>query len=222
MADTLIRDRVRVLRTQGTSLNELVTKFGVPKSTIRYWCRDIALTHVQLKRLFQKQKLGGIRAAEKLRKRRLLLTRELTEEGKKEVGKLSPRELLLVGAALYWAEGYRKGDGEFGFTNSDPNMIQFVIKWLRLACDVLPDRIHARICINEMHKRRLRTIKEYWSKITKIQPNHFSHATLIHTGAKKRYLNPSKYHGALRIKVRKSVNLRRKITGWIHGLATTV
>ena len=219
MAHTLLRDKARVLRSRGTSLNEITNRLKVSKSTIRYWCRDIALSDRQQQRLFSKQKLGGIRAAELMRKQRLLRTRQLIGEGKEEVGRLSPRELLLVGAALYWAEGYRKGDGEFGFTNSDPKMIRLIVRWLQTVCGVNRDKIHLRICINSRLRTRLHELHRYWSKIANIPAHQFSHPTLIKIANKKRYLNPRGYCGTLRIKVRNSTNLRRKITGWIEGLA---
>ena len=123
MAYELQRDNARLLRKKGASINEIVKKFNIPKSTVRYWCRDIFLTKEQQRKIFQKQKLGGIISAEKLRKKRIQITKQLINEGKNEIGKLTKRELLLIGSALYWAEGYNKNDNEFGFTNSNPKMI---------------------------------------------------------------------------------------------------
>ena len=219
MAKILLRDKVREFRSRGTSLNEVASRFAMPKSTVRYWCRDIVLSEDQLKRLFQKQKLGGILAAERIRQKRIHVTSKLRTEGIREVGKLLPRELFLVSAALYWAEGYRKGDGEFGFTNSDPEMIVLIIRWLTESCGVLKKDIRLRICINAIHKNKLSRIHEFWSETTGIPRDQFSSPTLIKIANRKRYLNNDTYFGTLRIKVRRSTDLRRRIMGWIVGLA---
>lgn len=221
MANTLLRDRVRLLRSRGASLNELAQKLKVPKSTVRFWCRDIVLSEEQHQRLFKRQQLSGILAAEKIRQKRLFITKQLLKEGAVEIGKISLRELMLVGAALYWAEGYRKGNGEFGFTNSDPKMIQFIIRWLSKTCRVSKKDIKLRVCINAVHKNRIKDIHEFWCTTTGISAPQFSRPTLIRNVNKKVYLDTNNYFGTLRVKVRRSTNLRRKIMGWIEGIANS-
>lgn len=219
MANTLSRDKARKMRTKGKSLNEITQCLRVPKSTVRYWCRDISLSETQLQSLSQKQKIAGILASEKARQERIHTTQRLFDEGVSEISQLNQRELFLLGIALYWAKGYRKGDGEFGFTNSDPRMIRFIIRWLQESCKIPREKIYSRICINSIHKGRINVINEFWSKNTSIPLKQFTKPTFINVKSKKRYLNSSEYFGTLRIKVRQSTNLRRKISGWIGGLA---
>ena len=216
------RDKARVLRKQGKSLNEITKRLRVPKSTVRYWCRDIVLTKSQQKDLFDRQKIGGVMSAEKLRKKRIVITRQLMKEGMSEIGTISARELKLIGSALYWAEGYRKGDGEFGFTNSDPTMIVLILKWLVDICRIDRENIYARICINSSHRKRILEIQRYWMNITHLPANQFSNPTFIKIVSKKIYANSSEYFGTLRIKVHKSTNLRRKVLGWIEGLGSGI
>ena len=219
MANTLARDKARMLRSDGASLNEIVSRLRVPKSTVRYWCRDILLTHSQQRRIFEKQRISGIEAAEKVRQRRIGLIKRFRKEGIKQIGKVSKRDLLLVGIALYWAEGYRKGDGEFGFTNSDPKMIRLIIRWLKECCKVEADRIHARICINAVHGSRMKEVKGFWIDVTGLPEDQFSKPTFINVASKKHYWNSDQYFGTLRVKVRRSTDLRRRVMGWIEGLA---
>lgn len=218
MAQTLLRDKTRILRNRGASLNDIVKQLKAPKSTIRYWCRDIVLSDAQLKRLFKKQRLGGMKAAEKLRKKRIFLTQQLLRDGIKEAGKITKRDLFIAGIALYWAEGYRKGDGEFGFTNSDPKMIKFIIKWLQQVFKTQKKKIHLRVYVNIDHKNRISDIQDFWSKTVKIPLQQFSKPTFIKIKNKKRHLNSSEYFGVIRVKVRNSVNLKRKLLGFIEGL----
>ena len=218
MASILSCDKARILRKQGKSLNEITKQLRIPKSTVRYWCRDIILTKSQQESLFDRQKMGAVMSAEKLRKKRIIITRQLVKEGRDEIGTINVRELKIIGSALYWAEGYRKGDGEFGFTNSDPAMIVLILKWLVDVCHINKERIHVRICINSLHQKRILEIQRYWMHITHLSINQFSNATFIRIASKKIYANPSEYFGTLRIKVHQSTNLRRKVLGWIEGL----
>jgi hypothetical protein len=222
MAQPILRDKARILRRRGLSLNEITSRLKVPKSTVRYWCRDVVLSKLQLEQLFNKQKLGGAMSAEKLRKKRLSITSQLYKEGINEIRALSSREQFLIGVSLYWAEGYRKGNSEFGFTNSDPKMIKLIIQWLEKSCKISKGRIRLRICINASHRRRLALIKKFWSKVTRIPLNQFSKPTFIKVRNIKAYINTSEYFGTLRIKVSQGTNLKRKMLGWIEGIARTV
>lgn len=215
----LMRDRVRAQRKMGASLNELTARFEIPKSTVQYWCRDILLSSSQLKRIAEKQRTGGMFSAEMLRKRRISITQQLFQEGISEIGPLSPREFFLVGASLYWAEGYRKGGGEFGFTNSDPKMIKFMIKWLETVCEIPKERICLRVCINAAYEKRYKPIQKFWVKAAKIPLDQFTKPTFIYVKNKKIYATPSKYYGTLRVKISKGTNFRRKLLGWIEGIA---
>jgi hypothetical protein len=48
----------------------------------------------------------------------------LLAEGRDLIGRLTEREFLVAGAALYAGEGTKR-DGAVGFANSDPRMIAF-------------------------------------------------------------------------------------------------
>lgn len=219
MATVYKREKARALRTKGMSLNEITESLNVPKSTVRYWCRDILLPDSLKRRLIKKQKIGGLIAAEKLRVRRIEETERLLNEGIKEIGHLTSRELFIVGVALYWAEGYRKGNEEFGFTNSDPRMIMLMIRWLQEICGIARERIRLRVCINIVHENRLGDIQRFWSKSTKIHLQQFSKPTLIRVDNKKYYANSSNYFGTLRVKILKGTSFRRKVMGWLEGMA---
>jgi|SRR3989338_4900942 len=219
MAHIFLRDRARLLRGKGKSLNEITRSISVPKSTVRYWCRDIILSSIQQERLISVQRMGGARAAEAIRARRIKLTERLFKAGVREIGYLIRRERFLIGIALYWAEGYRKGNQEFGFTNSDPQMVRFLIRWLRRSCGIDKKRIYARICLNVLYRGRIGELSRFWQRATGLDASQFSNPTFIRVANRKKYLDKSGYHGLLRIKVRRSTNFRRKIIGWIAGIA---
>ena len=67
----------------------------------------------------------------------------LLEEGRERIPRLSKREFLIAGAALYAREGC-KTDGDVGFANSDPRMMAFFCAWLRRFFDVDESRLRLR------------------------------------------------------------------------------
>ncbi len=69
-----------------------------------------------------------------------------------QIGDLSERELLLIGAVLYWAEGGKSKPWSrrewLEFINSDPDVIRLYVTWLSLL-GVQPERLTYRVIIHE-------------------------------------------------------------------------
>ena len=212
------------LRQKGYSINEIAKKLNMHKSgTISKWCRDISLTSEQINRLTKKQQSGSYKgrmiAVEKLRKARMKEVKILRKEGLKEIGKISKRDLFLGGVGIYWSEGYtHSSNDQVGFTNSDPKMVLFMLKWFKEICKIPEDKFSLQIRINKIHKHRVKEIENFWAKLTGIPLTQFTKTILIKVKSKKIYPNFNNYYGTLRILVRRGTQLRRKINGWIEGL----
>ena len=82
-------------------------------------------------------------------------------EGFERVGRLSDREFLLIGLALYAGEG-GKTPGEVRFANSDPRMILFFVTWLRRFFDVDERRLRMRLYLHA--DLVLETAVAFWSR----------------------------------------------------------
>lgn len=223
MAKIKKKIQAQELRRKGLSISEIAQKLNLSKSTISLWCRNISLSSKQIKRLVEKQKSksyeGRLKAVEKIRQKRLREVKLLRKEGIKEINKLNKRELLIAGIAIYWSEGYTSlTNYEVGFVNSDPKMILFMLKWFKECCKITNDRFSLRVGINEIHKKRIKEVEKYWSRLTKIPLSQFNKTSLKKTKVKKIYKNFNEHYGTLRIKVRRGTQLRRKIDGWIEGL----
>jgi len=77
----------------------------------------------------------------------------------KEIEKISKRDLLIAGVALYWAEGTRSSNKEqTAFSNSSLEMILFIIRWFREVFNVLKNRFTVQVRINKIHKNRVKEI----------------------------------------------------------------
>lgn len=222
MALDQMRTEARNLRKQGESINSITKILQASKSTVSYWCRDIILTKAQIKRLsIQKNRggeLGRLRAAEKKRSARLLATQEQMQLGQRDVGALKKRDLFILGLALYWGEGYKRGNEECGLTNTDPHIIKTFIVWLRDVYNIRPGDLILRTTINEVHSARARQIERYWSKETGVPLSQFTRTSFIRTVRTRSFETPGTYFGTLRVKVRRGTALRRRILGSIKEL----
>ncbi|KKQ26235.1 MAG: hypothetical protein US41_C0038G0005 [Parcubacteria group bacterium GW2011_GWB1_37_13] len=128
--------------------------------------------------------------------------------------------IILYCLGLYWGEGYKYENGEFGFTNSNPLMIHFYFKWLKL-WDVEKNSLVFRLTLNEFFRKEENNIKLFWINFLGIKKEQFSKTTFIKTSLKKASLkNILKYKGILRVKVRKGTLLRNKILGAIEHISS--
>ncbi|PIP73706.1 MAG: hypothetical protein COW88_01110 [Candidatus Lloydbacteria bacterium CG22_combo_CG10-13_8_21_14_all_47_15] len=223
MVKILEREKAKRLRAEGTSIGEIAKMLLVSKSTVSYWCRNISLTQKQIIKLSNRSKSAGtaalMRASERKRAERIKLTKESTKAGARAVGKLSNRDIFMLGLALYWGEGYKSGNEEFGFTNSDRNIICLYVVWLEKVYRVNKKDLILRISINSLHKNRVSDVIRYWSKILNVPRSQFTKTSLIKTETKKRYTNMNEHFGTLRVKVRRGTSLRRQVLGSIEEVA---
>lgn len=226
MAFVQLRERARLLRQKGESISRIATMLNASKSTVSYWCRDIALSNKQIRHLIQRREdagaLGRLRAAEKKRAARIEAVEVESKRGARAIGSLSQRDMFILGIALYWGEGYKSGNEECGFTNSNPDIIRAFILWLECVYKIPLSDLIPRVSINQTHRNRIGMVERYWSKATGIPRSQFTKASLIQTRSRKVYADPEQHSGTLRIKVRRGTALRRRILGSIQEIARQV
>lgn len=218
-----VKEKVRQLRTNGFSLGQIYEETKIPVTTIRSWISDIELSKEQqevLRRRIQTAlQQGRIRAQKAIKDQRIKKESEMLLEGRKEIGKLTPRELFIAGVALYWAEGFKnKHEHRLGFCNSDPKMIKFYIKWLGKILNIKRESLIARLTLNSSYKDKTREIEEHWSKLTGIPLSQFTKPFYQNTLWKKQF-NTDNYKGVLRIHVKDSLGNLLKMRGWLEGLS---
>jgi transcriptional regulator with XRE-family HTH domain len=221
MAKTEKQFQARQLRKNGKSIKFIAKKLNVSVGSVSNWCKDVVLSPKQIAVLERQgnDPSYGRRLAYSLeqKRKRIEKTKRLINEGIREVGKLSQRELFVAGIALYWGEGFKK-DKQAGLANLDPNVMKFFLKWLKECFGYKNEDLIVRITLNISHKGRIEEITNYWSKLTGVPIQNFRKPFYQNTVWKKTYENPNEYYGVLRVKVRKSTDFLRKVTGFIHGL----
>lgn len=209
------------LRRKGYSYSEILEKVPVAKSTLSIWLYKVGLSKKQKQSITDKKISARLRGALKRKEQRIDITNEIIKAAVKEVGEISPRELFLLGIALYWAEGskakdYRPSQG-ITFSNSDPKMISVFLKWLIEILKIDNKDLIFEIYIHRTYINQKPLIRSYWAKETGLSLDKFDRIYFKKIGINKIGKNIN-YHGLLRVKVRKSTNLNRKIVGWIKGI----
>ena len=204
------------LRKGGYSYSEIKKFCPVPKSTLSYWFQNIKLSEPQLARLKKKR----IEAAQRGSKSKTLKTSKAIEEiqkkSAKDIGKISKKELWLMGTVLYWRERLlNKNDSDLKkgvrFTSSDPHLIKLFLKWLVDIGGIKDEEISFDIFIGKVRntgknkQNLLNEAVDYWADITGFSKTNFSRYYV---------LNKSK-RSLLRIRVKASSMLARQISGWV-------
>lgn len=211
--------RAQELRKQGLSYGAIIQQIHVSKGTLSDWCRDIELTKEQKQKLIENkmfgQRKGSIIAADNKRRARLIRTKAIFKDAKKELGRLSKRDRFIAGIALYSGEGY-KNDGKGGFSNADPILIKFMTKWFQEFCHLPLSKLRGAIWIHEGLDEMV--AKYFWSELSGIPKEQF-HKTYIakdKKDSKKIRKNIHKY-GIFAIRFSDS-DKQRRIIGWISAL----
>lgn len=214
------KGRAILLRKQGKSYNEITRILDIPKSTLSSWLKNIKMSAGIKERLWNKTRTKWATSITRFNKERARIAQRTAQQiqdlTSNDIKRISKRELLLIGSALYWAEGYKKSRWAVVFSNSDPLMIRLIMRFFREICIIKEDKFFATVQIhpNTTSQKSI----NYWSKITKIPKKQFrkTYSRLTPSSKRKRAINILPY-GTLRVSV-SSVETINKIKGWIKGL----
>ncbi len=115
-------------------------------------------------------------------------------------------------AALYWGEG-KKERNSFSISNTDPDMIRFVLQFLREECEVPEDKIRLRVRLHPSLDGS--KAKRYWSRVSGVASSKIKATkNLNKTNKGKRKGHP---YGCLEVAVHDTL-FRARIEGWMDQL----
>jgi AcrR family transcriptional regulator len=157
------RQHARQLRKGGLPLAEIAARLGVSKSSVSLWVRDVEFEALARSR-------GRRRAPNALQRRRQAEIDRLLEEGRTRIGRLSEREFLVAGVALYAGEG-SKTDRDVRFANTDPRMVRFFCCWLRQFFEVDESRLRVALYLHE--GLDVAAAVTFWAGVTGIPASQF-------------------------------------------------
>ena len=216
-----LRAQARELRAQGMDYEEIAAALGVAKSSVSLWVRDLpGVARFSTADGRRRSAEGAQRYWAAQRQAREASYAAARRTAAAEIGNLTDREVVIAGAVAYWCEGSKNKPGPWNerviFTNSDPALIRFFLRFLAAAGTAHSD-ISFRICIHE--DADLVMAQQFWLEITGASLDQFRTPTLKRHNPKTVRRNTGEgYHGCLRIDVRRSSRLYRKIENWAAAI----
>ena len=157
------RHRARELRAEAWTLKDIAAELGVSKSSVSLWVRDVDFVPNPRRRTRPPRPSG-------LLVRKLAEIDRLDAEGATEIGRMSDREFLIVGAALYAGEGFKR-DAQAGMANTDPRLLALFVTWLRRHFEVDEVRLRVRLYLHE--GLDLEAAEHCWSELLRIPRSQF-------------------------------------------------
>ncbi|WP_189454447.1 hypothetical protein [Streptomyces abikoensis] len=213
---TDMQARARELRLAGKTYDEIVAELGVAKSSVSLWVRDLPKPQKTAKQMHEMQEARWAPH----RRAQAIKRIETKLEAAHEIGRMTDRELFLVGVGLYWSEGAKSKPHRLServaFINSDPEMIRLYLAWLRLL-GVEQDRLRFHVMIHE--SADVTGAEAFWEDVVGIGVGIFGKTTLKKHNPKTIRKNVGEgYRGCLVVRVTGSADLYRRIEGWWYGI----
>lgn len=153
-------EELKKLRKKGFSINELVVKLSIPKTTVWHHIHNIKLSPKHVAILRSRQGGTAKRKQENLEKAR---------EYARELLKSPDRDLSIVIAMLYWGEGSKKSACEF--VNSDDRIIKSYLFVIRNVFNIPEKFIKPTMRIYSGMNRK--KCLNHWCRATKIPKSKF-------------------------------------------------
>ncbi len=158
------QEQARALRAAGWTMPEIAAEVGVSKGSVSLWTRAVAFAPRRGRAAPRR------RGPNKLQRAKADEIERLLAQGRERIGRLSERDFLVAGAALYAGEGTKR-DKAVAFANSDPRMIAFFCAWLRTFFAI--DESRMRISLYLHCGLDLDEATRFWSELTAIPISQF-------------------------------------------------
>lgn len=218
------KEEAFALRLSGCSYREIQEQLGIAsRGTLSYWFRELVLSPQAQKRLERNTEKASRVGFTKFNADRTQKIKDadalVFKAGLDSIGELTSRDLLLVGATLYWGEGTKSGGVKntprVVFTNSNPDMIRVFLKFARHSLSVPLERISGELHLYEgIHPDEA---KKYWSLITDIPVERFWYTTQV-SGASQHKRPASRLpYGTMAVRIPGRLYFS-KIMGLIEGI----
>lgn len=212
------------LRQAGNSYGEIWSVLGIPKSTQSCWFKNLKL-NPDAQDILRRKQGNGLKALALCNQHR---THRIQNENEKSrntfethVQNINDRDLMLIGASLYWAEGQKTFNAKQGeypfirFSNSDPQMVILFLKFLKKILAIPKNKIRGEIYIQPNLSPH--DSFTYWHSITGISKDNLKvYKALSQASKGKRPKNLLPY-GTIHIRVKGRLQYF-KIKGLIDGI----
>ena len=208
------------LRFKGKSYREIAREVEVSKGSVSRWCKNLKLPPTAQKILAKKTNYPKEKfAAYNQLKHRLVQAenKKIIEDAINQIRSLSEYELLLIGAALYWAEGYnaQKNKNGLQLSNSNPYLVALFLRFLREIIKIPEEKFRVSVKIHPNISPQ--SAVNFWAKVTNIPKECFRVIDQISRASRRKRPRNTLPHGTLDLRVNGRQYLFR-VKGWIDGL----
>ena len=170
MARPKDKEKAIKLRLQGLSYSQIKSEMGLNKSTLSGWLRKYPLSDEQIKKLrdLNPQRIERCRntKANKVKNR----LENVYSKVSADISVFSNRDLFIAGLFLYWGEGSKSERSTTALSNTDPAMLRFFLKWLRLF-NINDDKLH--ITLQLYSDMDINKEIKFWAEQLKLPKNLF-------------------------------------------------
>ena len=156
------QQRARELRAEAWTLDEIAAELGVSKSSVSLWVRDVEFDP-------RPRRTARRRGPNALQRAKAEEIERLQAEGRERIGRLTERDLLIAGTALYAGEGFKIE--KVGMANTNPAILLFFVTWLRHFFEI--DERRLRISLYLHDGLDLDAAVHYWSSLLDIPEERF-------------------------------------------------
>lgn len=177
-----LRTKAIVLRHKGWSIRRIETEFGIPRSTLSGWLKNIQISKQNQERLYQNWLNALVLARTKAviwhnaqKQARLSLAEKEAQEVLRKINFGNPEIIELALAILYLGEGAKKSL-KTALGNSDPLILRFFVRALNNIYGITPEQIRC-----ELHLRADQdptAMKKYWAEQLNLPLSSFRKASL--------------------------------------------
>ena len=218
MKSTTLKEKAIKYREKGYSYNMIGQKIGVNKSTLSNWLNKIPFS--PNKELIKRIGLAKLKSASFKHNQKITEIKEMGDLARVELGKITKRDLWLLGIGLYLGEG-TKAYEQIRFSNSNPEMIKIALVWFKEVCFLKVENFSPAIhCYPD---NNIEETVGYWSKVTGIPKGQFAKPyidkRINKLTAKRKTLPYGTMHLGIRSHGKKEFGrrLHRRIMGWIES-----
>ncbi|MEK7177281.1 MAG: hypothetical protein AAB705_00455 [Patescibacteria group bacterium] len=181
--------KIKLLRQHGYSLPEIKKVVNVGHGSVFRYIQGVEILP-EYRKIWHSKRGGSF-------KRMKLAEKKAEEKADEYIVRLSEKEKLIFLSALYWGEGSK---GDFGLTNSDPDLIKVFVLGLKEVFKISTDRLRISIRIyNDLNREKC---LKFWSTITGVPVPKFVSVNVLE--GKKEGKLP---YGMCRVRVTKGADV---------------
>jgi len=198
-----LREKAISLRTkQQMTLDEIVERLALPKTTVCYWIKDIPIPRTEKQSEAQRNGTAAMQA------KFAALREKAYQQGLAEAPELLQNPTFRDFVVLYLAEGYKRNRNCVAFVNSDSKIVKLGHYWIGLFAKRKRQyemQYHADHDIDEL--------KSYWGNLLGMSPELIK-ATRKSNSNQLSHRNFRSQHGLLTIRVTDTY-FRSRLEAWM-------